>query len=150
MAVIIIVRPVLQVAQPALSLSRRWADAGAGQAWVANRAHGRQQRGGHPEVSRQNMRALQALLLICPCGALVQYSAALRAAKACQREEVTPGDGCADPAHKMKPRNVARFTATQKRWATDTAAGRPVVAWPATRTQYLLQVISPLTGWESE
>ena len=96
------------------------------------------------------MRALQAVILMCPCGALVQYSAALRAAKACQRDEVIPGDGCAAPAHKHKPRNVARFIATQARWTTDVAAGRPVVAWPATRTQYMLQVISPLTGWESE
>ena len=101
-------------------------------------------------MSRRNMRALQAVLLQCPCGALAQYSAALRAAKARQRDQVIPGDGCAAPAHKIKPRNMARFTATQARWTADVTAGRPLVAWPATRTQHMLHVLSPLAGWESE
>ena len=88
-----------------------------------------------------------------PTAALYVYkisTSALRAAKACQRDKVIPGDGCAAPTHKPKPRNVARFITTQARWTADVAAGRPVVAWPETRTQHLLQVISPLTGWESD
>ena len=96
------------------------------------------------------MRALQAILLACPCGAWLQYSAALRAAKAQGRDAVLPGDGCAAPAHKPKPRNIARFHATQDQWCADVAAGRPVVKWPETRTQTLLEVISPCYTSDSE
>ena len=124
-------------------ICRRWATQEAAKAWVDNRAHGRQRRGGAPEVSRWNMRALQAILLACPCGAWAQYSAALRAAKARGRETVIPGDGCAAPAHQPKPRNLARFRATQARWSADVANGRPVVHWPETRAQRWLEVITP-------
>ena len=63
---------------------------------------------------------------------------------------VFPGDGCAAPAHKPKPRNIARFTATQERWRTDVAAGSPVVEWPVTRAQTELQVVSPCEASDSE
>ena len=96
-------------------LCRRWSTPEERQRWTWNRAHGRQRQGGAPEVSRTNMRALQAILLHCPCGAFAQYSAALRAAKAADRDEVIPGDGCAAPAHRAKPRNRLRFAATQAR-----------------------------------
>ena len=101
-------------------------------------------------MTRRNMRALQAILLHCPCGALAQYSAALRPAKAEDREEVIPGDGYAAPAHRAKPRNRLRFEATQVRWREDVAVGRPVVAWPETRSQIELQVISPNSDSEPE
>ena len=93
-------------------------------------------------ASAANLRTLQALLLKCQCGALVQYSAALRQAKRHGRLALHQGDGCASQCGRHN-QNPARRLATQARWETEILRGRPLIAWPATRSQHQFTLLLP-------
>ena len=100
---------------------RRRATAADRERWALHRAHGWQRpvgTGGVTASSAANLRVLQALLLRCRCGALVQYSAALRQAKRQGRQDLHQGDGCATQCGKHN-QNPARRVATPARWETE-------------------------------